>query len=78
MLRVLDAEAPVAPAVRPRNAVVDSQNDGVGAVANRVHGDLQARRVCRADPAAHVGLGLAHQAIVSGRVGERLEKVCRA
>ena len=54
VLGVLDAEAPVARPVCPCHAIVDRQEDGVGAVTDRVDGDLQSRRVGAADPAAHL------------------------
>ena len=44
VLRVLDAEAPVARAVRPGDAVEDVEQRGVGPVADRVDRDLEPGR----------------------------------
>ena len=48
---MLDPEPAVARAVRGGDAVVDVEHDGVGPVADGVHGHLQAGRIGAADPA---------------------------
>src|SRR6266705_984341 len=74
VLRMLDPEPAVARAMGLRHAVVDGEDDRIGAVPNGVHGDLEARRVGAADPGAHVALAVAGQAVVPCRVGVRLEE----
>ena len=74
VLTVLVAEAAVAGAVDAGDAVVDVEQDGVGAIADGVHGDLQPRRVRGADPPAHAVLGILGEAAVTRRIGVRLEE----
>ena len=75
MLGVLDAEAAVARTVRPGDAVVDRQEDPVGAIADGVHGDLEPGGVRITDPAPHVRLGVLQQSAISRRVAVGLEEV---
>ena len=75
MLAVLVAEAAVAGPVRPGDAVVDVEEDGVSAIADGVHGDLEARRIGVADPRAHVLFGVLQQTEIARRVGVRLEEI---
>src|SRR5213592_1010760 len=75
VLRVLDAEAAIAWPMCARHAVVDGQQDRVGAVADRVDRDLQSRGVGIADPATHVLLGVLHEAAVARGIAVGLDEV---
>ena len=54
VLRVLDAEATVACAVLARDAIVDVEQQAVGAVADGVHHHVQAGLVGAGDPGVEV------------------------
>ena len=72
---MLDAEAAIAWPMCSRHAVVDGQQDRVGAVADRVDRDLQSRGVGIADPATHVLLGVLHEAAVARGIAVGLDEV---
>ena len=57
MLGVLDPEPPVARSVRPRQAVVDVEDQAVGPLADGVHRHLQPGGIGSADPGPQRILG---------------------